>query len=193
LYAGAKGARLHGELRSVAEGEVVAERGIASLPLNASPVKRRRVRVVWPLPIRNPGAPTNVAFVMSIFSRDRKRDELRRVPLFAALPRRQFDLLVRTADIVELPAGREVIREGETGCEFFAIAEGEVEVSKGGESIATERSGDVFGEIALLRGIPRTATVRTTVPTRAFVLTAQAFRSILAPSFVGTPLPPDVK
>lgn len=130
---------------------------------------------------------------MSMFSRDPKRDELRRVPLFAALPRKQFEVLVRTADIVELPAGKEVIREGETGSEFFAIAEGEVEISKGGESIATERTGDVFGEIALLRGIPRTATVTTTVPTRACVLTAQAFRSILAPSFAGMPLPADVK
>ncbi|HKP17728.1 MAG TPA: cyclic nucleotide-binding domain-containing protein [Gaiellaceae bacterium] len=130
---------------------------------------------------------------MSIFAKDPKRDELRRVPLFAALPRKQFDLLVRAADIVEFPAGRDVIREGDNGHEFFAIADGEVAISKRGRPIATESTGDVFGEIALLRGIPRTATVTTTAPTRAFVLTAQAFRSILAPSFAGAPLPPDVR
>jgi CRP-like cAMP-binding protein len=97
---------------------------------------------------------------MSIFSRDPKRDELRQIRLFAALPRRQLDLLTRTADVVEVPAGTELIREA--GREFFAISEGEVEISKAGTPIATEQAGDVLGEIALLYGIPRTATVRTT-------------------------------
>jgi hypothetical protein len=114
---------------------------------------------------------------------EQKRAELGRIPLFAGLPRRRFDLLARTADVVEVPAGTELIREGETGHEFFAIAAGEVEISKRGKRVATERDGDVFGEIALLHGIPRTATVRTTAPSRLFVLNAQAFRSLVAPSF----------
>lgn len=120
---------------------------------------------------------------MNLFSKDTKRTELLGVPLFAALPRPRLDLLSRTADVVEVPAGTELIREGETGHEFFAIAEGEVEISKGGEPVATERTGEVFGELALLHGIPRTATVRTTAPSRLFVLNAQAFRSVLADSF----------
>ena len=120
---------------------------------------------------------------MNIFSRNPKRTELRHIPLFATLSRRELDLLARTADIVEVPAGTELIREGESGGEFFAIAEGEVEISRDGTPIATEQAGDVFGEIALLHGIPRTATVRTTAPSRLFVLNAQAFRSILAGSF----------
>jgi hypothetical protein len=119
------------------------------------------------------------------FTADPKRVALRRIPLFAALPRQRFDLLARTADIVEVPAGTEVIREGERGSEFFAIAEGKVEISEGGRAVATENAGDVFGEIALLHGIPRTATVTTTERSRLFVLTAQGFRSILAPSFAG--------
>jgi hypothetical protein len=58
----------------------------------------------------------------NIFSRtDRKRDELGAIPLFAELPRHRFELLARTADVVEVPAGTELIREGETGHEFFAI------------------------------------------------------------------------
>jgi hypothetical protein len=113
---------------------------------------------------------------------DPKRTELRRIGLFAALPRKRFDLLVRTADIVEVPAGTVLIREGEIGHEFFAIAEGEVEVSSGGEAIR-EQAGDVFGELALLYGIPRTATVMTTSPSRLFVLTAQGFQSVFAPCF----------
>ena len=121
---------------------------------------------------------------MNFFSKDHKRDELRSIPLFAELPRREFDLLARNADVVEVPAGTEVIREGETGREFFAIADGEVEISKAGRPIATEEKGDVFGEIALLHGIPRTATVTATAPSRLFVVDQRAFRSVRANSFV---------
>ena len=131
----------------------------------------------------NAGAPTPVLATMGFFSRDPKRDELRRIPLFSTLPRWRLDLLTRTADVIEVPAGTELIREGESGLEFFAISEGEVEVSQGGRTIATEQAGDVFGEIALLHRIPRTATVRTTTSSRLFVLDARAFRSVLADSF----------
>jgi CRP-like cAMP-binding protein len=112
---------------------------------------------------------------------DPKRAALRRIPLFAALPRRRFDLLTRTADVIDVPADLVLIREGEWGREFFAIVEGEVEISSGNAAIK-EQAGDVFGEFALLYGVPRTATVRTTAPSRLFVLTEQAFRSVLAPN-----------
>ena len=120
---------------------------------------------------------------MRIFAHDPRKDELQRIPLFAQLRRKQFDVLARTADVVDVPAGREVILEGERGREFFAIAEGEVEISRGGVPIAIERTGDFFGEIALLHHVPRTATVTTTAPSRLFVLTSQAFDSLLAPRF----------
>ena len=108
--------------------------------------------------------------------------ELGRIPLFAGLPQDRFDLLAGNAEVVTVPAGTELIREGDPGDEFFAIADGEVEISKRGRRVATERAGGVFGEIALLRGIPRTATVTTTAPSRLFVLQAQAFHSLVAPS-----------
>jgi hypothetical protein len=122
------------------------------------------------------------AFVAGGRFRDPRRAELERIPMFAALSRQRFDLLVRTADVIDVPADTVLIREGETGREFFAIAEGEVEISSGGAAI-TEQAGDFFGEFALMYGVPRTATVRTTAPSRLFVLHAQAFRSIVAHSF----------
>jgi trk system potassium uptake protein TrkA len=120
---------------------------------------------------------------MWFVSHDTKLEELRRVPLFAQLSRKELDLLKRNADILDVPAGTELIREGESGHEFFAISQGEVEISRAGVRVAVEGAGDVFGEIALLHGIPRTATVTTTIPSRLFVLTEQAFRSQLVPSF----------
>jgi len=131
-------------------------------------------------------APGVVSYLRSLVvgwsASDPKRAELRRIPLFAGLPRRRFDLLVRNAEVIDVTADTVLIREGEAGREFFAIAEGEVEISSGGVAI-TQRAGDVFGEFALLYDVPRTATVRTASACRLFVLHAQAFRSVVAPSF----------
>ena len=120
---------------------------------------------------------------MNLLSRDPKRDELKAIPLFAELPSRAFELVARNSDLVEIPAGTTVIREGERGHEFFAIAKGEVEISQDGKPVATEQAGDVFGEIALLHDVPRTATVKAKTPLRLYVLTAPAFRGLLAGSF----------
>jgi len=116
---------------------------------------------------------------MNLFSHDPKRDELKAIPLFAELPSRDFELVARNSDLVELPTGTTVIHEGDRGREFFAIADGEVEISQGGTPVATERAGDFFGEIALLTETPRTATVVTATPVRLLVITGQSFRRLL--------------
>src|SRR5438552_3666502 len=120
---------------------------------------------------------------MNFFSHDPKRDELKAIPLFAQLPHRDFGLVARNSDVVDVPAGATLIREGDSGHEFFAIAEGEVEISQSGTHVATEHAGDFFGEIALLHDIPRTATVTAKTPVRLYVLTSHAFRSLLADRF----------
>ena len=120
---------------------------------------------------------------VKFFANDPKRDELRSIPLFAELPAQDFELVARHSDLVEVPAGTTVIREGDYGREFFAIAEGEVEITQDGTPVATETAGDVFGEIALLHDIPRTATVKAKTPLRLYVLTGPAFRGLLASRF----------
>jgi CRP-like cAMP-binding protein len=101
------------------------------------------------------------------------------VPLFSDCSRRELRELAETADEVVVPAGYLLTKEGATGREFVIIVEGAADVLRRGKKVNTLRSGDFLGEIALISRGPRTATVRTTQPTHALVITASAFRALM--------------
>jgi MFS family permease len=84
---------------------------------------------------------------------------LRSMRLFAPLPAPAIEGLAHALEPLALPAGSVIIRMGDEGDRFYAIAEGEVEVSRDGVAIARLGRAAGFGEIALLEDVPRTATV----------------------------------
>ena len=108
-----------------------------------------------------------------------KADLLRRVPLFSQLSAKQLASIASIADEVDLKEGKRLTREGERGREFFVLLDGGADVERKGKKVNSMGPGEFFGEIALLTHVPRTATVTTTEPTRALVIRAPEFRSLL--------------
>jgi hypothetical protein len=86
-------------------------------------------------------------------------DLLRGVPMLAALPESLIERLARSADVVRVTRGTTVFHEGDAGDRFFIIEEGNATVAFGGTVVNTIGPGECFGEIALLRDVPRTATI----------------------------------
>ena len=87
---------------------------------------------------------------------------LRRLPVFAPLPALALEAVARAAVEVSASAGQHVITEGDPGDRYYAVVDGTFDVVMGGELIRTVRRGSDFGEVALLAGVPRTATVTAT-------------------------------
>ena len=115
-----------------------------------------------------------------LLRRDAKEQLLRDVPLFSHCTGRELRALAAEADELELPAGAELTREGTTGREFVVLARGAARVTRNGRTLNRLGSGDFVGEIALLSGGTRTATVTTTEPSVVLVLTDRAFKRVAA-------------
>lgn len=101
---------------------------------------------------------------------------LRRTSLFRPLPAPQLESVARRATWLTIPAGTAVIREGDPGDRFYVLASGALDVVRDGRPLRTvTQIGDGFGEIALLRGVPRTATVTTTAETTLLAIDRAPF------------------
>lgn len=111
--------------------------------------------------------------------KDAKVDLISRVPLFTGCSKKELGLIANLADLIELPEGKTLTKEGEPGWEFFILVDGTARVSQGGRKHRDLAAGDWVGEIALIANVPRTATVVTSSPLRALVLTRGGFSQLM--------------
>jgi predicted MFS family arabinose efflux permease len=100
---------------------------------------------------------------------------LRAIPLFAALPAPSLEGIARQLNPLSVPSGTAVVTEGDTGDLYYAVADGVLVVSRHGQRLGVLSRGDGFGEIALIRQVPRTATVTAKSDALLYVLSKEPF------------------
>jgi CRP-like cAMP-binding protein len=103
-------------------------------------------------------------------------DSLRAVPLFAELSNRELRQLAESMHEKSYSAGDDVVTQGEGGVGFFVILEGSARVSVGGHEERVLPAGSYFGEMALLDGSQRSASITAAEPLRCAGMTAWHFR-----------------
>jgi MFS family permease len=105
---------------------------------------------------------------------------LRALPHFGPLPSQQLERLAVAAAHVQTPAGTEVVRQGEMGQDFYVLAQGEADVLIDGRRVNHLSAGTAFGEIAVLRSTPRSATVVTTTPAELYRIHGRTLLPVLS-------------
>ena len=112
-------------------------------------------------------------------AKDEKLELLHRIPLFSSFDGKKLRRLGELADEVDVPAGKVLMRQGESGSDMMVLVRGSVSVERDGERLNTLGAGDFFGEIALVDGGPRTATVTAEEATKLLVVTHRDFHSLM--------------
>ena len=106
-------------------------------------------------------------------------EQLAGLDMFAGLSKADLKFVRRLMTAIEIPAGKEFITQGEAGKEAFIILEGQATVRRGGRVITTVGPGDFLGELSVLSGAHRTASVTADTVVQAEVLRRREFLSLL--------------
>lgn len=112
-------------------------------------------------------------------SQDDKMKRLEEVSLLEGCSQRQLRAVARIAEVVEVDAGTVLARTGQAGDEFFLILDGSARVDVSPRKRAKLKPGDYFGEMSLLDGGPRSATVTADTPLRLLVIKRRDFATLL--------------
>jgi PPM family protein phosphatase len=108
-----------------------------------------------------------------------KRDVLVKMPLFSRLQERELLRIMQVAEVLAFEKDQVVVKEGDRGDELFIVLSGNVQISRGGGVLSEAGPGEHFGEMALIRSMPRSATVTASVPTEIIALRRGDFFEIL--------------
>jgi len=106
-------------------------------------------------------------------------DRLRSVAIFRGLDEKELHRIAAVGKQVSFDPGKVIAAQDEGGAGFHLIMDGEVSVDVDGHERARLGPGKYFGEMSLLDGLPRSATVKTSVPTTTFALTSWQFLPLL--------------
>jgi CRP-like cAMP-binding protein len=112
-------------------------------------------------------------------TRRQTAEALAHVPLFTGFSKRDLTRLAEETDVVSFAPGQAVVEEGMLGETMFVVLSGEAKVSQGKRRLGTVRPGDFFGEVAVLDGSPRSASVVAETPLVAIRLFRRTLVALL--------------
>ena len=119
---------------------------------------------------------------MKLGSKAEKAELLSNVALFSECSKKELNDIAGAMQERRVQSGEVLAREGEPGHEFFAVAEGLARATVDGTEVGSIKAGSFFGEMALLDGGPRSATVTAELPTRLLVLDDKSFAKLVKQS-----------
>jgi len=111
--------------------------------------------------------------------REKHLNYLGKVEIFEAFSKKELQQLARLAEQVKIPEGKDLTKEGTTGREFFVITKGQAGVYRKGKKVASLGAGKFFGELSLLDGGPRNATVTADSDMEVILLGQREFLGLL--------------
>jgi CRP/FNR family transcriptional regulator, cyclic AMP receptor protein len=115
-----------------------------------------------------------------LFSKSTKKDELlRKVPVLSSLGGRYLRKIGHLLEMTQVKAGKELVRQGDTGLDFYIIVEGQARVEKDGKKINRLGPGDFFGEISVIDRGTRLATVISDTEMTVLVVSNRSFMELL--------------
>jgi CRP/FNR family transcriptional regulator, cyclic AMP receptor protein len=106
-------------------------------------------------------------------------DSLSQIQLFSSMSKRDLQKIAKASDEIDVPTGKMLVEQGTRGREAFVVIEGSATVKRNGRKVATIGPGDHFGELALLDGGPRTATIVADTPMRVLVIGQREFAGVI--------------
>lgn len=112
----------------------------------------------------------------------RQMAALSQAPLFSGLSKRHLRRIADVSGVASFKEGREIVKEGVAGSVFFVLLEGQAKVTKGGRKVARLGPGDFFGEMSVIVGSTRTASIVSETPVRCVTLSARISRRSLRKS-----------
>ncbi len=108
-----------------------------------------------------------------------KIDLLRKVAIFSDVPERALGAIADQTEVIDFPAGRYIVRQGQIGTGFYLLASGRARVTRGGRTLARLGPGEFFGELSVIDQTARTAHVVAEEPTTCLALASWTFMKLL--------------
>jgi MFS family permease len=168
-------ARVFGVLHSLFYATVALGAILAPVLIDAIGVRWSLVAIGAVLPLLSALTRTRLAHLDAAPVHPRELELLRGIPLFAPLPAPVLERLAARMASVRAQSGEEIIRRGEHGDRFYVVGTGEVQIALDSGPPRVEGPGSYFGEIALLRDVPRTATVSARTDVELYALERDDF------------------